>query len=154
MPTRKQRRRRQKNFRHEYEYAEVYVDPETGEEVEVEPEDRDERDESKPKRQPKAAAKARGAKQSMWSRKGRVVQPPSWERVLRRGAIFAPFMFLTVYLLAPKDNRPIAALLLQTGVLLAFFVPFSYFMDRLTYRTYLRRSDGSEPKPKPKPKKR
>jgi hypothetical protein len=134
MPTRKQRRRRQKLQRHEYE--EVYIDPTTGEEVDVDPE---ELAELSPKKEPKAARTTQKAPAGR-TRTGRVVQPPSWERVARRGAIFAPFMFATVYLLAPKDNRPIANLLLQTFVLLAFFVPFSYFMDRFTYRTYLRRA--------------
>jgi hypothetical protein len=140
MPTRKQRRRRQKLQRHEYE--EVYIDPTTGEEVEVDPE---ELAELRPKKEPKAASAAKKAPTGRGrTRTGRVVQPPSWERVARRGAIFAPFMFLTVYLLAPKDHRAVAGLLLQTFVLLAFFVPFSYFMDRFTYRTYLRRA-GKEP---------
>jgi hypothetical protein len=123
MPTRKQRRRRQKLQRHEYE--EVYIDAATGEEVEVDPEER-----AQQKREPKARAaqKASGGR----TRTGRIVQPPSWERVARRGAIFAPLMFGTVYLLAPKDNRPITGLVLQTLVLLAFFVPFSYLMDRFT----------------------
>jgi len=138
MPTRKQRRRRQKLQRHEYE--EVYIDPTTGEEVEVDPE---ELAELRPKKEPKAARSAKQAPAGR-TRTGRVVQPPSWERVARRGAIFAPFMFLTVYLLAPKDHRAVAGLLLQTFVLLAFFVPFSYFMDRFTYRTYLRRA-GKDP---------
>lgn len=138
MPTRKQRRRRQKLQRHEYE--EVYIDPTTGEEVEVDPEVLAE---LRPKKEPKAAGSAKKAPAGR-TRTGRVVQPPSWERVARRGAIFAPFMFLTVYLLAPKDHRAVAGLLLQTFVLLAFFVPFSYFMDRFTYRTYLRRA-GKEP---------
>jgi hypothetical protein len=141
MPTRKQRRRRQKLQRHEYE--EVYIDPTTGEEVEVDPE---ELAGLRPKKEPKAATTAK-QRPAGRTRTGRVVQPPSWERVARRGAIFAPFMFATVYLLAPKDNRPIAGLLLQTFVLLAFFVPFSYFMDRFTYRTYLRRT-GKEPEGK------
>jgi hypothetical protein len=147
VPTRKQRRRRQKLQRHEYE--EVYIDPATGEEVEVDPA---ELDELSRKREPKAArqsAKPGKAASTGRTRSGRVVQPPSWERVLRRGAIFAPFMFATVYLLAPKDNRPIAGLLLQTLVLLAFFIPFSYFMDRFTYRTYMRRA-GKDPEPRAK----
>ena len=143
MPTRKQRRRRQKLHRHEYE--EVYIDPETGEELELDP---DELAELTPKKEPKAAKSAQKAPAGR-TRTGRVVQPPSWERVAKRGAIFAPFMFGTVYLLAPKDNRPIAGLLLQTFILLAFFVPFSYLMDRFTYRTYLRRA-GKEPEPRAK----
>jgi hypothetical protein len=132
MPSRKQRRRREKLKRHEYE--EVYVDTATGEEVEVDPA---ELEALKPNKQPKAAA---GKQEPPRGRGGRVIQPPSWQRVARRGAIFGPFMFITVYLLAPKDNRPIASLVLQTLVLLGFFIPFSYFMDRFTYNAYLRRT--------------
>ena len=137
MPTRKQRRRRQKLQRHEYE--EVYIDPTTGEEVDVDPDERPQRKEPRAK----AAQKAPAGR----TRSGRIVQPPSWERVARRSAIFAPLMFATVYFLAPKDHRPIPGLVLQTLVLLAFFVPFSYLMDRFTYRTYLRRT-GQESKPR------
>jgi hypothetical protein len=137
MPSRKQRRRREKLKRHEYE--EVYIDATTGEEVDVDP---DEVDQLAPKRQPKAAATTKQA-QPMRGRGGRVIQPPSWQRVIRRGAIFGPFMFITVYLLAPKHNRPIAGLLLQTLVLLGFFIPFSYFMDRFTYNASLRRAGKS-----------
>jgi hypothetical protein len=140
MPSRKQRRRREKLKRHEYE--EVYIDATTGEEVDV---DSDELDQLAPKRQPKAATTKQA--QPMRGRGGRVIQPPSWQRVIRRGAIFGPFMFITVYLLAPKHNRPIAGLLLQTLVLLGFFIPFSYFMDRFTYNASLRRS-GKSPTPK------
>ncbi len=144
MPTRKQRRRRQKLHRHEWE--EVYIDPETGEEVEVDPEDL--------KPEPRAKAQSKKVQGQPRGRSGRTIHPPSWERVLRRSAVFGPFMFATVYLLAPKDNRPIAGLILQTLILLAFFIPFSYFMDRFTYRAYLRRTNKQPSQPEGRSKRR
>src|SRR5918992_2249280 len=124
MPSRKQRRRQAKERRHDYEY--VYVDDE-GREIEIDEAELEERRNGKPKR-PEAAA-ARG---------GRTVQPPSWQRVGKRALIFAPLMFLTVYLLGREDLST-GEMLIQTLVLLAIFLPFSYFMDSITYRAYQRR---------------
>jgi hypothetical protein len=124
MPSRKQRRRQAKERRHEYEY--VYVDDE-GREIEIDEAELEERRNGKPKR-PEAAA-ARG---------GRTVKPPSWQRVGKRALIFAPLMFLTVYLLG-RDDLSTGQMLIQTLVLLAIFLPFSYLMDTITYRAYQRR---------------
>jgi hypothetical protein len=121
VPTRKQRRRRAKERRHEYEY--VYVDDE-GREVEVEPE------ESKaPERKDRRPARAGAAR--------RVIEPPSWRRVGRRALIFGPLMFITIRLL--ERGEPFAASLLRTIFLLLIFLPFSYVMDAVMYRTYQRR---------------
>ncbi len=73
------------------------------------------------------------------SRSGRVVQPPSWNRVGKRALIFAPLMFATVYFIGREDLST-QEMLIQTVVLLAVFLPFSYFMDSLTYRAYQRRA--------------
>jgi hypothetical protein len=124
MPSRKQRRRQAKERRHEYEY--VYVDDE-GREIEIDEAELEERRNGKPKR-PEAAT----------TRGGRTVQPPSWQRVGKRALIFAPLMFLTVYLLG-RDDLSTGQILIQTLVLLAIFLPFSYFMDSITYRAYQRR---------------
>jgi hypothetical protein len=40
----------------------------------------------------------------------------------------------------------------QAALLMAFFIPFSYLMDRMMYRTYLRRT-GQEP-PRAQPRRR
>jgi hypothetical protein len=124
MPSRKQRRRQAKERRHEYEY--VYVDDE-GREVEIDEAELEERRNGKAKR-PEAAS----------TRGGRTVQPPSWNRVGKRALIFAPLMFLTVYLLG-RDDLSTSQMLIQTLVLLAIFLPFSYLMDTITYRAYQRR---------------
>jgi hypothetical protein len=128
MPTRKQRRRRQKDRRHEWEY--VYVDDE-GHEVEVE---EDATAPAKPARPAVKTAAKPGAKSGRSARAGRKVDPPSWRRVYRRAAIFAPVMVVVVYLLKPKGG-----VALQVIVLLVFFLPFSYLMDSLMYRAYRKR---------------
>jgi hypothetical protein len=126
MPTRKQRRRQAKNKRHEYEY--VYVDEE-GNEVEVDSDsakaERTASRNGRAKPNPRAAAR---------------VQAPSWKRVAKRGLIFAPLMFITVMLTSPD------ATVLQQSLtavwLMAIFLPFSYFMDSLMYKRYVKRTGG------------
>jgi len=128
VPTRKQRRRRQKERRHDYEY--VYVDEE-GREVEVEVEEA-----KAPERKDKRpVATARG---------GRVVQPASWQRVGRRALIFAPLMFITIRLL--ERSEPLVASIGRTIFLLLIFLPFSYVMDTILYRSYQRRSGAGRQK--------
>jgi hypothetical protein len=121
VPSRKQRRRRAKERRHDYEY--VYVDGE-GREVEVEP-----ADDAKPRRAARAAPAARG---------GRIVEPASWRRVGRRALLFGPLMFITIRLL--EKQEPIAQSLLRTMFLLLLFLPFSYALDTMLYRSYVRRT--------------
>jgi hypothetical protein len=127
VPTRKQRRRRQKTRRHEYEY--VWVDDE-GREIEVDEEDQ---------RPGKAERKDGRAPRDRRGRPVRKVDPPSWNRVGKRALIFAPFMFLVVWILRP-EGAPAAQAVVQTVVLLGFFLPFSYLMDSLMYRAYVRRT--------------
>jgi hypothetical protein len=134
----KQQRRRQKERRHEYE--EVWVDSEGNE---LAPE---EVEEAVP-----AAAKASPAKKSAPARgrSGRIPPPPSWQRVGKRALIFAPIMFITVYVIG-GTKMSLTNKLIQTAVLLLFFIPFSYAMDSIQYRSYLKRQ-GQPPKPKQKP---
>jgi hypothetical protein len=123
MPSRKQRRRRAKERRHEWE--DVWVDDE-GNEIDAPADDK-----TPPRGARRASTPAR--------RQGgmRQVQPPSWRRVAKRGLIFAPLMFLTVTFLS--TSLSMTQKLLQTAFLLAFFLPFSYAMDALMYRMYVRR---------------
>ncbi len=118
MPTRKQRRRRAKEQRHEY----VWEDAE-GNEI-----DAGELPSSKAKQSPRRESTSRGARE---------VQRPSWRRTLKRGLVFAPIMFGTVYLLSP--NLPLQTKITQTALLVAIFVPFSYVLDGVFYRSYKRR---------------
>ena len=120
MATKKQKRRRAKGQRHDY----VWVDDE-GNEVE-----------------PDGASPEKATKRESTSRLQREPQAPSWNRTLKRGAIFAPVMFGTVFLLSP--DLPTATKITQTLLIVAIFVPFSYFIDRLFYRQAMRRRDRSE----------
>jgi hypothetical protein len=69
-------------------------------------------------------------------------QAPSWQRTFRRGAIFAPIMFATVFLLSPE--LPLTTKITQTLLIVAIFVPFSYFIDRFFYRSFQRRRARGE----------
>jgi hypothetical protein len=115
MATKKQRRRRAKESRHEY----VWVDDE-GNEVDAPEEEATE----------KREARASGSR--------RDPQEPSWQRSFRRGAIFAPIMFGTVFLLSP--NLPLATKVTQTLLIVVVFIPFSYFLDRFFFQSAKRRA--------------
>jgi hypothetical protein len=123
MPSRKQRRRRAKERRHEWE--EVWVDDEGNE---VEPPS----DGAAPRETAKRSASTPARQTGI-----RNVQPPSWRRVAKRGLIFAPLMFLTVSFLS--SELTLVQKIGNTAFLLAFFLPFSYAMDMLMYRMFLRR---------------
>ena len=123
MASRKQRKRRQKDRRHDWEY--VYVD-DTGQEVDVQEDETISRNGKRTPQQPR--------KQTA----GKEVQPPSWRRVGKRGLIFAPLMFLTVTFLSGELSM--GQRIVNTALLLAFFLPFSYAMDALMYRMYRKRA--------------
>jgi len=77
---------------------------------------------------------------------GREPQPPSWRRTLKRGLVFAPIMFVTVMLLT--DDLTIGAQIAQTAFIVGIFVPFSYLLDGVLWRSYKKRAarrveDGS-----------
>jgi hypothetical protein len=145
VPTRKQRRRRRKSFRHDYEY--VLVDEE-GNEVETDDEGAGPAN-AAAKTANRAAGEAstkeaRGKSRvnnRTTTRAGRVIQPPSWRRVGRRGLIFAPLMFVAISVL--DHDQPLAFYALQTVVLLAFFLPFNYLMDVMAYRMYRKRTGAA-----------
>lgn len=129
MPSKKQRRRREKSLRHEYEY--VLLDEE-GNEVPVEPTELRKKEEK-----PKAARGGTRPRRAV-----RTVQPPSWQRVAKRGLLFAPVMFIMVTILG-GNKLTTTGKITQTLLLLAFFLPFSYLMDTFAYRTYRKRIDRS-----------
>jgi hypothetical protein len=120
MPTRKQRRRREKEMRHEY----VWEDEEGNV---LEP------DEVPTRRVDSGRRGGASAKVP------REVQPPSWRRTLKRGLIFAPVMFVTVMLLS--GGQTLTQQLAQTAFIVAIFIPFSYFLDGVFWRSYKRRLD-------------
>jgi TRAP-type uncharacterized transport system fused permease subunit len=134
MPSRKQIRRQQKLKRHEYE--EVYVDEEGRE---LDPEEAEELIGASVS--PKAA---KAAKTPPAARGARVIEPPSLRRTLRRGLLFFPLMLLVVFLISPELST--TAKILNTVVLMAFFLPFSYFMDTMVFRSSRRRIARDETK--------
>lgn len=146
MSSRKQRRRRAKERRHEYEI--VYVDEE-GQEVEPPPEEVQQpaaRDNGKPAAKPKSKSKA-GVTKAGKAGAVRPVSAPSWQRVAKRAAIFAPFMFITLYLLGGTKHG-YAPVVIQTVWLLLLFIPFSYLIDRMMYRRYLRQTGQLKEEPR------
>ena len=141
MASKKQRRRRQKERRHEYEF--VYVDEE-GQEVEVDPAElegpKDDRPKAKQQPDRRNGRPTTGKKQ----RPRRVPQPPSWRRAVKRAALLgALFVIVFAFGLGGKNSNPFGAVLI--GVIYAVaFVPLQYFIDKITYRAYLRRQAASK----------
>jgi antibiotic biosynthesis monooxygenase (ABM) superfamily enzyme len=125
MANRKQQRRRQKLQRHEYE--EVYVDEEGNE---LDPDEAEQLVAASP------ARKAQKAKTTGGDNR-RAVEPPSWRKTLRRGLIFFPLMLGAIFLLSPELTT--LQKVMNTLVLMAFFIPFSYFMDTMMWRSMQRR---------------
>ena len=78
------------------------------------------------------------------------MQPPSWRRVAKRGLIFAPLMFLTVSFLSSELS--LVQKIGNTVFLLAFFLPFSYAMDVLMYRMFLKRGAAAGPAGRRRPR--
>jgi hypothetical protein len=135
MPTKKQRRRQQKSRRHDYEY--VYVDDE-GNEVEVDPAElRAKKENGKPATKARAGANNRSSSRT----RQRVIEPPSWRRAAKRAAIWGPL--LAVAMLFLNGSRDPLQWIPSAVLLIAFFVPISYFTDSLAYRMYRKRLERS-----------
>ncbi|MCZ7587638.1 MAG: hypothetical protein M5U27_01985 [Gaiella sp.] len=130
MATQKQRRKRAKEKRHAYDLVEIDAE---GNETVLSASDLKTESASKPKTK---TTDARGAANPR-TRRG-TPQPPTWGRVLKRGAIFAPIFLATVMLLG-RGRITTEGAVVQTIFLLAIFVPFSYFMDRLVWRSHEKR---------------
>lgn len=127
MANEKQRRRRAKEKRHAYDLVEI--DAEGNETVITASELRaDEPKQSKGKSKP-AAKRGR-----------RVPQPPSWNKVFKRAALFGPVFFVVVLLLGQAS---IASALINAAFLMLVFVPFSYFLDGLVWRQYVKRNPSA-----------
>lgn len=140
MPTRKQRRRQQKSRRHEWEY--VYVDEE-GREVEVDPDEIVPPEGKQPKTK-QQVDRRNGKPADPKKRPRRVPQPPSWPRAAKRAAMLgALFVVVFAFGLGGKHSNPLNAVLI--GVIYAVaFVPLQYFIDKVTYRAYLKRQAASK----------
>jgi hypothetical protein len=130
MPTRKQRRKRDKTFRHEYD---LVTYDEEGNEVSV---DRSELRPEKPK-----AAKAAAKAPARGGRALREPPKPSWRRSLKRGGVWGLLMLVVVvgfFRTGSLVSR------VAIGVLYAAaFIPLTFWIDRLAYRNWEKRSGKS-----------
>src|SRR5581483_7979633 len=116
-----------KDFRHDVRVYEVDDD---GNEVPIA--ELRTREEKPVKAASKQASRTRGG------RAARDVQPPSWERAIKRGGLMGGLM-LVVFLFLLK-NGPVAERL-AIGLLYGIaFVPLTYWIDRTAYRSYLKRT--------------
>ena len=138
--SKKQRRRQQKLRRHEYE--DVYVDAE-GNVVEADDADLEAEPAAAPARN--GGRPAAGRRREPAARSRREIQPPSWRRVLKRGLIFAPVMFIVISLLA-GDELTLEGRIVQTIFLVGIFLQFSYLRDSVMYRLWLRRTGQAAPR--------
>jgi hypothetical protein len=128
VPSRKQRRRREKDFRHDVRVFEV---DEEGNEVPI-----SELRTAPAKAKPTANGKASGQK-SKAKRAVREVQPPSWDRALRRGGLMGGGMLL-LFVFVLHGGSIVQRV--SIGVFYAIaFIPLTYFVDRTAYRNYQRR---------------
>jgi hypothetical protein len=129
MANRKQRRRREKTFRHDYAF--VTYDEE-GNEVEVErPESREEKPQGEKRKQD---ASAKGQKQV---RTGREPPEPSWGRAFRRGGTWGGVMLIVVIFFF--QSTPLAGRILMGVFYAAAFIPLTYWIDRMAYRSWQKR---------------
>ncbi len=71
------------------------------------------------------------------ARAGREPQAPSWRRTLKRALIFAPIMLGTVMLLS--NDLTLAQQVSQTAIIVAIFIPFSFLLDGVFWRSYRKR---------------
>lgn len=127
MPNRKQRRRRDKSFRHEYET--VLLDDEGNETpiAELREERQKERAEKKP-----ASAPAKGG-----SRLTREPPAPTWKRAFRRGGLMGGAIFVAfVFVLHGGSTQSRAFIAI---VYAAAFIPLTYWVDHLAYRSHQKR---------------
>jgi hypothetical protein len=135
MATQKQRRRRAKEKRHDYELVEI---DEEGNETILSASDLKAESGSKRPSGARASPKQGSSTASKPKPTRGTPQPPSWRRVAKRSALFAPIFLVTVLLIS-GNRLSFAGAVMQTLLLLAFFVPVSYFMDRIVWRSYEKR---------------
>ena len=139
MPTRKQRKRSQKERRHEYET--VWVDEE-GNELEEPPDDVVE----PAPREKRTGGKKPQQKRAQQSRATRTPLAPSWRRAAKRSLILGAVIFVLFAILSSKGGKHnYTSALLLAVLYTGLFVPFTYYVDRFTYRRWQRKS-GEPPK--------
>jgi hypothetical protein len=128
--TRKQRARRAKTFRHDYGF--VVADDE-GNDVEVAGSELRAKKDGKDA-PAKASSSSSKQSSSRGGRSGREPQPPSWNRALKRGAMWgAGLVVISVLLLR---GVPLATRVVIGIVYAALFIPMTYWLDGLVYRRF------------------
>jgi hypothetical protein len=137
--TRKQRKRTQKERRHEYET--VWVDGE-GNELEEPPDDAP----AAPReRRPDGKKPQQKRPQQRSSRATRTPLPPSWQRAAKRAALLGAVIFVLFAILGSKGGKHQYGSALVLAVLYtAIFIPFTYYVDRFSYRRWQRKM-GEQP---------
>ena len=65
--------------------------------------------------------------------------PPSWHRSLKRGGIFGGLIFILVVFVMPSSGIARRARSRWASFYAVAFIPLTYWIDRLTYRTWQRR---------------
>src|SRR4051812_45684675 len=133
MPTRKQKRRELKSKRHEYET--VWLDEE-GNQLDEPPPDVLEQEEKKKDR---TATKSAPGKQPQRRGARREPQPPSWNRAGKRGLLLGLVVFAMFGLTSKGKYVQVLPL---AAVYTLLFIPFTYWIDRFTYKRYLARTAG------------
>ena len=128
MATKKQRKRRAKERRHEWEYVKV---TDEGDEVVVE----SPRDEAV-----STSASSKTKSSGPTDARGRPLQKPSIQRLGKRAAIFGPLLIVLVFITG-GDSLSTGAKIFQAVLLLLVFIPLSYLLDHVMYRTLTRRHE-------------
>jgi hypothetical protein len=131
--TKKQRRRREKQRRHEWEYVKV---TDEGEEV-VADSPREAASSSK------SGSSSSSSKSAPVDARGRPLQKPSFQRLGKRAAIFGPLLVVLVFITG-GDDVSTGAKIFQAVLLLLIFLPLSYLLDTVMYRTLSRRHERKQ----------
>jgi hypothetical protein len=83
----------------------------------------------------RAEAKSRARSRTKKSRDARTPNPPSWNAALKKGGIASVLFFA---LLAIMGQNPVSSALIAV-VMVAFYVPMAFMMDRFFYQRYERK---------------
>jgi hypothetical protein len=134
--TRKQRRRVQKLRRHEYEDVWVDADGNVLEPDEVE-------QYGGPNGDAKAASDGVRRSSPVRTRAGKIVPEPSWTRVLKRGLLFSPIMFVLITVLPGGDRYSLSQKLFFTVQYVLMLIIFMFLTERLMYRISQKRQAGA-----------
>jgi len=130
MPSKKQRRRREKTFRHEYGFVTYDED---GNEVEVASEELRPEKPEKPKTQASAKGKGNSGLRTL-----KPAPAPSWRRAVKRGSLWGGGMLLLAVFFF--KGMPLPTRIGLGAMYAAAFIPLTYWIDRIAYRNYLKKS--------------